>query len=420
MRNKILLKLAFIAFSAPQFALAGSDNRDKNPETSLEMREIYPPSPGSGELLPTDPRTVGEAPTAAQESFERVPSEIIRLILEGLSKPDLKNLRLVEKKLRDVVTSFLTDIQIPRNIPTRAQAEKFFQDLATVKFWEGEKPSEAFINLFRNAPIKGLELGGKKISASNLKTLLPALPSVLERLFLFDNNIGDKEAESVAQHLPVTLQELYLYNNNIGAEGAKALADKLPGTLHALDLSKNNIGTEGAKALAEKLPSTLKGLHLSQNNIADEGAKALADKLPGTLRALYLNQNNIGAEGVKALAGKLPSTLQALHLSQNNIADEGVKALADKLPGTLRILHLSQNNIGTEGAKALAEKLPAGLLYFSLDGNEIGEEGLRALLGVIPKTALQRVTISVPKTSPLREQFKNLRNRKGGYTITFK
>ncbi|MGL4371603.1 MAG: hypothetical protein ACRCTK_02990 [Alphaproteobacteria bacterium] len=60
MRNKILLKLAFIAFSAPQFVLAGSDDRDKNPETSVEVRKIHPPSPGSGELSPTDLRTVGE------------------------------------------------------------------------------------------------------------------------------------------------------------------------------------------------------------------------------------------------------------------------------------------------------------------------------------------------------------------------
>ncbi|MGL4371604.1 MAG: F-box protein [Alphaproteobacteria bacterium] len=98
-----------------------------------------------------------------------MPSEIIRLILDGLSKPDLKNLRLVDQKLRDVVTSFLTDIKIPRNIPSAEQAKTFFQDLATVKFWEGKKPSEAFINLFRNAPIKGLELGRKEISAGNLK-----------------------------------------------------------------------------------------------------------------------------------------------------------------------------------------------------------------------------------------------------------
>ncbi|MGL5720480.1 MAG: hypothetical protein ACRCYP_06795 [Alphaproteobacteria bacterium] len=290
MRNKIFLKLAIIAFSVPQFVFAGSDDRDKNPETSVEMGKIHPPSPGLGELLPTDPRTVVETPAAAQQLFERVPSEIIRLILDGLSKPDLKNLRLVDQKLRDVVTSFLTDIKIPRNIPSAEQVKTFFQDLATVKFWEGRKPSEAFINLFRNAPIEGLELGRKEISVGNLKTLLPAFPSALERL--------------------------YLHDNNIGAEGAKAVAEKLPSTLNVLDLSKNKIGTEGAKALVGKLP--------------------------------------------------------------------------------------------------------AELLYLSLDGNEIGDEGLRAWLGAIPKTALQNVTISVPETSPLREQFKNLRNRKGRHTITFK
>ncbi|MGL4209351.1 MAG: hypothetical protein ACRCTY_08185 [Candidatus Adiutrix sp.] len=93
-----------------------------------------------------------------------IPAEIIKLILEGLAKPDLQNMRLVEKKLRDVATPLLTDIKIPSNLPDVEQFKKFFKDLTMVKFLENKKPSEAFTNLFRHAPIKKIRLLGLNIS----------------------------------------------------------------------------------------------------------------------------------------------------------------------------------------------------------------------------------------------------------------
>ncbi|MGL5720774.1 MAG: hypothetical protein ACRCYP_08335 [Alphaproteobacteria bacterium] len=77
----------------------------------------------------------------------------------------------------------------------------------------------------------------------------------------------------------------------------------------------------------------------------------------------------------------------------------------------LRKFYLHDNNIEDDGAKALAEKLPIGLLSLSLKHNNIGDEGLKALLVAIPRTDLEYLTISVPETSSLREQFKNLHNR---------
>ncbi|MGL5785189.1 MAG: hypothetical protein ACRCYZ_07050 [Alphaproteobacteria bacterium] len=77
----------------------------------------------------------------------------------------------------------------------------------------------------------------------------------------------------------------------------------------------------------------------------------------------------------------------------------------------LRKLYLHDNNIGDEGAKVLIEKLLSTLQALRLSQNNIGDEGLKALLVAIPRTDLEYLTISVPETSPLREQFKNLHNR---------
>ncbi|MGL5783932.1 MAG: hypothetical protein ACRCYZ_00300 [Alphaproteobacteria bacterium] len=345
--QKVLLKLAFIVSMTPYLALAGSDSKinQATDETNDPTHAVAAPL----------------ATPAGQLSFEMIPSEIIKLILEKLTNPDLQNMRLVEKKLRDLLTQLFTDIKIPSNIPDVGQFKKFLKDLTTVKFWEDKKPSEAFVNLFRHVPIKNLDLTWQQISPEGIKTLGPILPFSLETLNLNHNNIGDK--------------------------GTKDFAQNLPATLIQLSLSYNNMGSEGAKDLAQHLPATLKRLYLGHNNIGDEGAKALAQRLPSTLTWLYLSANNIGDEGAKALAQRLPSTLTWLHLSANNIGGEGAKALAQHLPSTLTSLYLSANNIG--------------------------DEGLTALLGAIPSTDLKGLTISVPKTSPLREQFNTLRNRNG-------
>ncbi|MGL5785109.1 MAG: hypothetical protein ACRCYZ_06645, partial [Alphaproteobacteria bacterium] len=369
-----LLKLAFIASLTPHVALAGSrfQSDQAKDETSSPARAVAEAS-----IVP-----------ARQLSFEMLPNEIIKLILQEIAKPDLQNLRLVEKKLRDRVTQFVTDIKIPGNLPNTKQFDKFFKDLATVKFWENKNPSEAFINLFRHAPIKSLNLASiTTINPEGLKILGSILPFSLESLDLRDKNVGD--------------------------EGAKALAPNLPATLQRLDLEKNNIGDEGAKALAPNLPATIKRLHLNNNNMGDEGAKALAPNLPATLQRLDLENNKIGDEGAKALARGLPRALTRIFLSWNNIGDEGAKALAQRLPATLLRLDLDKNNIGDEGAKALAQGLPVTLRGLYLNNNNIGDEGLAALLEAIQGTDLSSLFVSVPNGSLFREQFKNLRNRQG-------
>ncbi len=343
--QKVLLKLAFIALMTPFLAMAGSGSKinQATGETSDPAHEVAPATP------------------ADRTSLKMIPAEIIKLILEGLAKPDLQKMRLVEKKLGELLPQFITDIKSSGNLPNTQQLKEFFRGLTTVKFGEGKKLLEVFVNLFRHAPIKKLDLTGQQISPEGFKDLGPIFPRSLEELKLSNNKIGDEEAKALAQHLPSTLIGLFLNKNNIGDEGAKALAAGLPATLQYLDLSYNKLG--------------------------DEGAKAFAQHLPATLQHLFLNKNNIG--------------------------DEGAKALAAGLPRTLIWLDLSANNIGDEGAKALAQRLPSTLIRLRLEANNIGDAGLTALLGAIRSTDLQNLDISVPEALRLREKFNNLHNRKG-------
>ncbi|MGL5719663.1 MAG: hypothetical protein ACRCYP_02545, partial [Alphaproteobacteria bacterium] len=201
--QKTLLKLAFVALLTSHVALAGSgfQSDQAKDETSRPSNAVLAPL----------------ATPAGQLSFEMIPAEIIKLILERLANPDLKNMRSVEKKLRDLVTPLLTDIKIPSNLPDVGQFKKFFENLTTVKFWEDKKPSEAFVNLFRHAPIKTLNLASiTMINPESLKTLGSILPFSLESLDLRDKNVGVEGANALAQNLPATLLGLYLHNNNIG------------------------------------------------------------------------------------------------------------------------------------------------------------------------------------------------------------
>ncbi len=360
------LKLAFIVFMAPQFAFSTG-----TAETSSEPRSKY--------------RKLNEKPVSQPSPFERLPSDIIKLILAELQKKDLLNLREVETKLRNIATLLITNVQIPANLPNQKQVERFFKDLTTVKFLEKRGPSEAFVNLFRQAPVEDLSLSNREINDEKITTIAPALPVNLKNLDLSENNIGDA--------------------------GIQALVLRLPPTLESLNLSYNNIGDAGAQAL--RFPSTLKWLYLNQSNITDAGAQALAHNLPPTLQGLWLSENNISEKSFQALVLQLPTTLESLNLGYNNIGDAGAQALAHNLPPTLKWLYLNKSNIGDAGAQALAHNLPPTLKWLQLGGNNIGDIGLSALLKAIPRTDLETLVISVPSSSPLRARFENLRNRHG-------
>ncbi|MGL5784273.1 MAG: hypothetical protein ACRCYZ_02200 [Alphaproteobacteria bacterium] len=181
--------------------------------------------------------------------FKRLPKDIFQLIFAELSKKDLTNLRTVDKKMRDRVTPFITDVKVPKNLPNQEQVKRFFSNLVTDKFWKGKKPSEVFSNLFRHAPVKNLTLS--------------------------DENLNDEKIATIAPFFPANLQMLNLNNNDISATGIKSLAPYLPGTLQLIFLGNNNLGDEDVLALMPHLPPTLHEIFLNWSNISDANIEAL-------------------------------------------------------------------------------------------------------------------------------------------------
>mmetsp|Transcript_23848 Transcript_23848/g.31048 ORF Transcript_23848/g.31048 Transcript_23848/m.31048 type:complete len:311 (+) Transcript_23848:78-1010(+) len=124
-----------------------------------------------------------------------------------------------------------------------------------------------------------------------------------------------------------TLTELYLTNNNLGDKGAQSLATALSANtyLQKLFLSMNNISHEGAEAIANALSTskTLRILYIWHNDIGPEGAKSLAKALKSntSLETLYLWNNNIGNDGADAIANALETTtsLKSLHIKGNRL-----------------------------------------------------------------------------------------------------
>lgn len=66
----------------------------------------------------------------------------------------------------------------------------------------------------------------------------------MQKIWLSNNNIGDKGAESIAASLLeyTGIREIYLHNNNIGDKGAEKLADTFESNLSIkiLELRRNS------------------------------------------------------------------------------------------------------------------------------------------------------------------------------------
>lgn len=134
--------------------------------------------------------------------------------------------------------------------------------------------------------------------------------TVLLRLNLGNNRLGDAGAESIAAGLAVNtgLRSLNLVHNRVGPRGAAALARALQANrvLTSLDLDLNRVHDEGAVQLAPALRDNdvLSTLVLSGNMIGNVGAAALADAIAvnrGLVR-LQLKYNRISGEGARLLA----------------------------------------------------------------------------------------------------------------------
>ena len=132
-------------------------------------------------------------------------------------------------------------------------------------------------------------------------------------------------------------------------------------TLKLLDLGDKNIGDSEAQALAEalKVNTNLKNINLGNNNIQDAGAQALAGalKVNATLKNLHLTQNEIGDAGAQDLALALTKnkTLTTLDLGNNRIQDAGIQAIEKALEVNITLTSLAQWN--EQGSQDLKDKL---------------------------------------------------------------
>jgi len=240
--------------------------------------------------------------------------------------------------------------------------------------------------------IRELHLGGNQIGNRGTVAIAKSIGGCLEKLSLYNNNIGVVGAQAITDAVSRTkkLKTLWIHDNQFGNEGVSKIAG-VAFSLQELWLGDNMIGEEGMQQLAKALdgPASLQSLWLHNNEIGDEGVVALAQSLHQNtnIRMLCFSDNCIGAIGGEALGeallkGNIP--LQELKLKGNKVGDTGAKALARSLKtnmGQLIKLNLSDNNIGPEGAIALAEAMEVNTKLYELcvRGNSIGKEGAAAL-----------------------------------------
>ena len=138
---------------------------------------------------------------------------------------------------------------------------------------------------------------------------------------LFKEQGAAEELVAVCEERGIKLPMTELNYSSLGwgdaeaAQMAEVLASGAAPRLERLFLDDNEIGDKGCKALAAALGKEgaaprLETLYLQSNKIGDEGCKALAAALgkesaAPRLETLYLDDNEIGDEGCKALAAAL-------------------------------------------------------------------------------------------------------------------
>jgi Ran GTPase-activating protein (RanGAP) involved in mRNA processing and transport len=229
--------------------------------------------------------------------------------------------------------------------------------------------------------------------ADNLTGVLTQCP-LLQKLDLFNNNIGDIELAKLATVLGlcIALEHLNLARNNIGPEGAEILAGVLGQckALTYLNLADNKIGPKGAEMLAPVLPQcpALNKLYLELNNIGPEGAEILAGVLGQceAMTSLKLGSNKIGTEGAISITGNLPQTLTELDLSNNYI--NCTIDIARNLQQCVALAHLdlSSNSIRNIGAANIARVLRQckSLISLNLYDNEMSDGIADSLMHIRP------------------------------------
>jgi hypothetical protein len=188
-----------------------------------------------------------------------------------------------------------------------------------------------------------------------------------------------------------------------GLTGAAALGDALRNNtlLRRLNLGNNRLGDAGAESIAAGLAvnTGLRSLNLAHNRVGPHGAAALARALQANrvLTSLDLDLNRLHDEGAVQLAPALRDNdvLSTLVLSGNMIGNVGAAALADALAVNrgLTRLHLKYNRISGEGARLLAEA--------ALQNGRVAVTGPEFLMHTMQRMQLKRKALAEPRNATL-------------------
>jgi Ran GTPase-activating protein (RanGAP) involved in mRNA processing and transport len=222
----------------------------------------------------------------------------------------------------------------------------------------------------------------------------------LNKLNLYNNNLGNEEIESISEILMKNGQcsVLHLAHNKITEIGLKSLL-KLSNNKNInigqsidLNLCNNNIGSkyeyENERVKNIELFSTLSNLNLCYNKINDiDIDKILFNNKD--LKSLDLSQNRITTFNFNT--NNTTFILENLNLSYNHITILGAKNLSKILEKCtmLKSLNLSYNFIGTEGATNIIEKcLSLNSIY--LASNMIADNGIEKFSQIL----IQRTSIT--------------------------
>jgi hypothetical protein len=222
----------------------------------------------------------------------------------------------------------------------------------------------------------------------------------LNKLNLYNNNLGDEEIESISEILiNGQCSVLHLAHNKITEIGLKSLLklsnNKNIGQSIDLNLCNNNIGYEyeNERVKSIELCSTLSNLNLCHNKINDiDIDKILFNNKD--LKSLDLSQNRITTFNFNT--NNTTFILEDLNLSYNHITILGAKNLSKILEKCtlLKSLILSYNFICTEGAINIIDKcLSLNSIY--LASNMITDDGMEKLTQLLmERTSLSYLTIN--------------------------
>lgn len=217
----------------------------------------------------------------------------------------------------------------------------------------------------------------------------------LNKLSLYNNNLGDIEIESISEIL-INRQcsVLHLAHNKITEIGFKSLLKILNnGQRIHLNLCNNKMGYEYKKTESIELCSTLENLNLCYNQISNiDIDKILLHNIE--LKSLDLSQNQITTFNFNISQNNI-FILENLNLSYNRIGTEGAKSLSKilvKCP-VLKELVLSYNHICTEGAISIIEHCTS-LSHICLSSNMITDDDMDKFSQLlIQRTYLSYITL---------------------------